>query len=132
VAGSGLEPKFGAELNVLFTTAWPNHTPTDFSSVLSRSLAYVCARSGGQLIGFVNLAWDGSRHAFILDTTVHPDFQRRGIGRQLVQQAITTARNHQVQWVHVDYEPHLHAFYAQCGFASTPAGLINLWRGEAT
>ncbi|HEX9921415.1 MAG TPA: GNAT family N-acetyltransferase, partial [Anaerolineae bacterium] len=76
----GLE--FGAELNALFAAAWPGHTPTDFGPVLSRSLAYICGRSGDQLVGFINLAWDGGRHAFVLDTTVHPAFQRRGIGRQ--------------------------------------------------
>jgi GNAT superfamily N-acetyltransferase len=132
-------PVNGPELNALFAAAWPDHTPTDFGPVLSHSLVTICARysgryngrSGDQLVGFINLAWDGGRHAFILDTTVHPAFQRRGIGRQLVQQAITTARNHQIEWLHVDYEPHLHSFYRQCGFEPTQAGLINLRRREA-
>jgi hypothetical protein len=30
----------------------------------------VCARQGRELVGFVNVAWDGVVHAFVLDTMV--------------------------------------------------------------
>lgn len=115
-----------AELNALFATAWPDYTPSDFGPILSRSLAYICAFQQEQVVGFVNLAWDGGIHAFLLDTTVHAAFQRRGIGRELVKQAAAVARANQIEWLHVDYEPHLHHFYQQCGFTPTYAGLINL------
>ena len=38
--------------------------------VQQHSLGWVCAWRGGALIGFVNVAWDGGVHAFILDTVV--------------------------------------------------------------
>ena len=114
------------ELNALFKASWRGHQPREFGSVLERSLAYVCAYRGSDLIGFVNLAWDGGVHAFILDTTVHPRFQRVGIGRRLVQAAITVAESAEIAWVHVDYEPRLRPFYASCGFTSTEAGLLHL------
>ncbi len=114
------------DLNAVFAAAWPDHTWRDFGPVLSHSLAYVCAYAGETLVGFVNLAWDGRTHAFLLDPTVHPDWQRRGIGRELVQRATAVAREQGVDWLHVDYEPHLDGFYRSCGFQSTPAGLIRL------
>jgi GNAT superfamily N-acetyltransferase len=114
------------DLNTLFAAAWPNHARSDFQPVLRRNLAHVCAYAGGTLIGFVNLAWDGGAHAFLLDTTVHPDWQRRGIGRQLVQHVTAVARKRGVDWLHVDYEPHLDDFYRGCGFRPTLAGLIRL------
>ena len=113
-------------LNALFAAAWPNHAWSDFAPVLSRSLAYVCVYRQDRLIGFVNLAWDGGIHAFLLDTTVHPDFQRHGIGRELVAQATQVARERGIEWLHVDYEPHLEAIYRGCGFRHTAAGLIRL------
>lgn len=115
-------------LNELFAAAWPNHTPSDFQPILARSLAYICAYDSEQLIGFVNLAWDGGVHAFILDTTVHPAFQRRGIGRRLVAEAVAMAQQRGIEWVHVDYEPHLDAFYRAGGFQPTLAGLLRLHR----
>lgn len=106
--------------------AWDGHTSTDWAPILGRSLAYVCAWSGAALVGFVNLAWDGGIHAFVLDTTVHPAFQRRGIGAELVRHAAGVARERGIHWLHVDYEPHLEGFYRGCGFTPTLAGLLRL------
>ncbi len=77
-------------------------------------------------MGYVNVAWDGGVHAFILDTCVHPDYRRRGIGIQLVKEATQVARARGVHWLHVDFEPHLADFYRQCGFRHTDAGLSRL------
>jgi GNAT superfamily N-acetyltransferase len=118
------------ELNALFGVAWPEHTWRDFQPVLNRSLAFVCAYHNGSLIGFVNLAWDGGYHAFILDTTVHPEHRRRGIGRELIERAVAEAEGRGVEWVHVDYEPHLRGFHERCGFACTEAGLMRLGKGQ--
>ena len=119
-------PVTNDDLNALFATAWPNYVPSDFVPVLACSLACVCAYASEQLIGFVNLAWDGGVHAFILDTTVHPHWQRRGIGQMLVERAVAVARERGMEWVHVDFEPHLLPFYRQCGFRHTEAGLLRL------
>ncbi|AZI41746.1 N-acetyltransferase [Deinococcus psychrotolerans] len=93
---------------------------------LEHSLTWVCAYDGPQLIGFVNVAWDGGVHAFLLDTTVHPEFQRQGVGRELVRRAAGAARECEIDWLHVDFEPHLRSFYRACGFRATEAGLIYL------
>jgi predicted N-acetyltransferase YhbS len=115
-----------AELNQLFAVSWPHHRSYDFSSELEHSLAFVCAYDNGELVGYVRLAWDGGIHAFLLEPTVRPDLRRRGIGRSLVEQAIAIARERGMEWVHVDYEPHLREFYRACGFRTTDAGLIRL------
>jgi GNAT superfamily N-acetyltransferase len=120
-------PITNAELDRLYAASWPNHQPPyDFGPELGHALAYVGAYSGDELIGFVRLAWDGSVHAFLLEPTVHPDYRRRGIGRALVERAVAVARERGLEWVHVDYEPHLRAFYRACGFTPTDAGLIHL------
>ena len=114
------------ELNALFFASWPKHEEWDFSPILERSLLWVCVYADTQLIGYVNLAWDGGVHAFILDTTVHPDYRRQGIGAQLVKKAIDAAREHNLEWIHVDYEPSLEAFYLQCGFQPSAAGILRV------
>ncbi|OLE51983.1 MAG: GNAT family N-acetyltransferase [Acidobacteria bacterium 13_1_20CM_3_53_8] len=119
-------PLTNDDLNALMTAAWDDHTWQDFQPVLSRSLAFVCAYHEEQLVGFVNLAWDGGEHSFILDTLVHPEFRRRGIGRELVRRAVAEAESRALKWVHVDFEPHLQKFYDECGFRNTAAGLIRL------
>ena len=117
-------------LNALFGDAWPNHAPRDFSPVLSRNLGHVCAMADGVLVGFVNVAWAGNKHAFLLDPTVRSDFQRQGVGTQLVRRAIDLARSKGVEWLHVDYDPRLAEFYTKCGFRTTESGLMNLKEGN--
>jgi ribosomal protein S18 acetylase RimI-like enzyme len=115
------------ELNPLFAAAWENHAFFDFEPVLRRSLGYVCAYHEKRLVGYVNLAWDGARHAFILDTTVHREYRRRGIGKKLVELAADYAGEKNVDWLHVDFEPHLRTFYFdECGFRSTDAGIMRI------
>lgn len=94
---------------------------------LDHSLGWVCARDDGELVGFVNVAWDGAAHAFILDTMVAQKAGRRGIGTELVSLAVGQARAVGCEWLHVDFEDHLRAFYfSACGFTPTNAGLIAL------
>lgn len=82
--------------------------------------------SGGVLVGFVNVAWDGGLHAFLLDTCVAPERQHEGIGAELVRRAVTAAAEAGCDWLHVDFEPHLAGFYTRCGFGPTQAGVLRL------
>jgi GNAT superfamily N-acetyltransferase len=118
------------KLNELFKAVWEEHVDEDITRVLEHSLEYICAFHLNKLVGFVNLAWDGGIHAFILDTAVHRNYRRRGIGIQLVKQAVSAARERGIKWIHVDFEPHLQTFYDKCGFTNTRAGLINLVNSE--
>jgi len=107
-----------------------DHEPAEFDwkSQLDRhSLGWVCARRAGRLVGFVNVAWDGSSHAFILDTVVARSDRRRGVGAELVAVAVREAKTAGCEWVHVDFEDDLRRFYFDsCGFKPTNAGLIRL------
>ena len=91
------------------------------------SLGWVCARDGDELVGFVNVVWDGDVHAFILDTVVDPRVGRQGIGTELVAVATEHAKAAGCQWLHVDFDDHLRSFYFDaCGFSPTNAGLLAL------
>jgi ribosomal protein S18 acetylase RimI-like enzyme len=114
------------QLNSLWRAAWDQTVERDFIAVLSRSLAHVGAYDEERLVGFVNVAWDGGQHAFILDTCVHPAFRRRGVATSLVRTAANVARSRGAQWLHVDFEPQLAEFYRRCGFEPTSAGLMRL------
>jgi hypothetical protein len=61
----------GAELNDVFETVWGAKPKEEYQKVLECSLSYGCVYTDKRLVGFVNLAWDGGIHAFILDTTAH-------------------------------------------------------------
>jgi GNAT superfamily N-acetyltransferase len=115
-----------ADLAPLWFAAWGAPLRPGYAEILHRSLCHATAGVDGRLIGFVNVAWDGGAHTFLLDTTVHPEFRRRGIATALVRLVTAAARARGAEWLHVDYEPHLEGFYRGCGFGSTKAGLIRL------
>jgi len=117
-------------LQALFTAAWGSPKP-GYEVVFGHSFTWVAAWEGEELVGFVNVAWDGDAHFFLLDTTVHPDHQRRGIGRRLVEEAIDACRG-RGEWLHVDADEELmNDFYLRSGFESTPAGVLDLTKAGA-
>ena len=85
------------------------------------------ARDGGDLVGFLNVAWDGAIHAFILDPVVAVPMRRHRVGTRLVEIAANEARAAGCEWLHVDFDDHLRSFYFDaCGFTPTNAGLVRL------
>ena len=91
------------------------------------SLGWVTARADGRIVGFVNVAWDGGDHAFLLDTKPRGTRQREGIGALVVGAAAVRARDAGCEWLHVDFRPELRPFYVgACGFRPTDAGLVHL------
>jgi len=118
-----------AELNVLHAEGF-EHDLLDWDwrdQVGRHSLGWATAREDGELVGFVNVAWDGGSHAFVLDTLVPARARRRAIGVELVKVAERETRAAGCEWLHVDFEDHLRAFYFDaCGFTPTNAGLIEL------
>jgi len=122
-------PFDNSEVNALHAEGF-GHRPLDIdwrAQLERHSLGWVCARDGERLVGFVNVAWDGDAHAFILDTMVGETARRHGIGSRLVAVATEHAAAAGCEWLHVDFEDHLTSFYFEaCGFRPTNAGLIRL------
>jgi GNAT superfamily N-acetyltransferase len=117
------------ELNALHAECFGHPVLGDdwWGQVNRFSLGWVCLRQERRLVGFVNVAWDGGVHAFLLDTAVTPSLQRRGHATRLVAEAAAQARAAGCEWLHVDFDPHLRGFYLDaCGFQPTEAGLVRL------
>ncbi len=91
------------------------------------SLGWVVARDDDGLVVFVNVLTDGLVHAWLQDTMVATSARGKGIGTMLVDHAKRGAKAADCEWLHVDFEDHLGAFYyGACGFRPIPAGLFAL------
>lgn len=121
-----------AELNRLHAEAFETRvfddTEWDWRRQLGgHSLGWVVARDGAELVGFVNVPWDGLVHAWLQDSMVASSHRRLGVGKALVEHAAAGARAAGCEWLHVDFEADLTAFYIDtCGFTPTAAGLLSL------
>jgi GNAT superfamily N-acetyltransferase len=91
------------------------------------SLGWVTARADGGLVGFANVIWDGLVHAWLQDVMVAKPHRGEGIATRLVAIAREHAAAAGCEWLHVDFDDDLRAFYFEaCGFRPTNAGLIAL------
>ena len=62
-----------------------DYTPGEYDRILEGVYAYFTARDEGNLIGFVSVISDGVADAFLVDLMVHPSYQKRGIGTELIK-----------------------------------------------
>jgi GNAT superfamily N-acetyltransferase len=120
------------EVNHLHTEAFATRVFDDLEwdwldLVGSHSLGWVVARDADAMVGFVNVLWDGSVHAWIQDTMVATGYRGQAVGTHLVATARSGAKSAGCEWLHVDFDEKLKPFYYDaCGFTPTSAGLIAL------
>jgi predicted N-acetyltransferase YhbS len=120
-----------AELQALHAEAFGTSEPSDerdWRSLVERhSLGWVVARQGDSLVGFSNVLWDGATHAWLQDVMVSTPARRAQIGSTMVRIAADNARDAGCQFLHVDFDEGLRAFYLDsCGFRPSNAGLMRL------
>ena len=117
-------------LKLRASLAWGDHLEAlesmpDARTVPAEHLPFVfLAEDDGRILGFATvLAGPGSR-AELEDLFVEPELWRRGVGRQLIQEAERRARALGASSLHL-IAGRARAFYAACGFevigeAATP------------
>lgn len=98
-----------------------------FAQVQQHSLGWAVARHDDAVVGFMNVAWDGGSHAFVLDPVVAPREGRQGLGGRMVDLARRESATAGCEWLHVDFDDHLRPFYFDaCGFTPTNGGVLLL------
>lgn len=80
-----------------------------------------------RLIGFSRATSDHAFNATIWDVVVHPDFQGRGLGKELMQQMIKKLRSDDISNVTLFADPHVVDFYRGLGFMPDPEGIKGMF-----
>ena len=98
---------------------WSNYTsnPTMLQNTLEHSLFLISARDeDGKLIGFLRAVGDGYSILYIQDIIVLPEYQRQGIGTQLLRQTLEYFNEVYQIILTTDSEVKTIAFYEANGF----------------
>ncbi|MEB3289204.1 MAG: GNAT family N-acetyltransferase [Leptolyngbya sp.] len=80
-----------------------------------------------RLIGFSRATSDHAFNATIWDVVVHPDFQGRGLGKELMKQMIKKLRSDDISNVTLFADPHVVDFYKGLGFMPDPEGIKGMF-----
>lgn len=101
------------------TTGWNQNKPLDqgqMFTAISRSWFAVSAYENNQLVGFGRVISDGIYHALIVEMIVHPDFQQRGIGSQLLNMLVRRCREADIKQIQLFCARGKAGFYQKHGF----------------
>ena len=105
-------------LHLYQAVGWTNYTnqPQMLEQALPHSLVVYLAFDGEKIVGLIRLVGDGFSSVFVQDLIVLPSYQRQGIGRALMKEALEDYKDaYQVQLVTEQTERTL-GFYRSMGF----------------
>ena len=105
-------------LHLYQVVGWTNYThqPEMLEQALSHSLVIYLALDGDAVVGLIRLVGDGFSSVLVQDLIVLPSYQRQGIGRSLMKEALEDYKDaYQVQLVTEQTEKNL-GFYRFMGF----------------
>ena len=111
-----------AALLALYTAVgWSayTHEPNQLKAAIANSDFVVTAIEDGSLIGLARCVSDDVSITYIQDILVHPDHQRKGVGRALVQAILHRYAHVRQKILLTDDRPEQLRFYASLGFRNT-------------
>lgn len=128
--GIALGPTYTTELpsaeaffHLFRTTGWHERhrlTAADLASALPRSWYAVSCYDGDRLVGFGRLLSDGAYQCFVCDMIVLPQYQRRGIGSEVLRRLLEHCRSAGIGWVQLTAAQGRSGFYERFGFRARP------------
>ncbi|BAN74958.1 MULTISPECIES: GNAT family N-acetyltransferase [Lacticaseibacillus] len=93
--------------------------PVKLKRALAQSLKVLGAFDVDRLVGLIRAVDDGETILFIQDLLVLPNYQRQGIGRQLVKALVDHYPEVRQRVLLTDDQPDTRAFYEKIGFVSS-------------
>ena len=88
----------------------------EYKNPLLTSYYHIAVYEKESLIGYIDCVSNGVTDAYIQDLMVHPDYQGRGIGTDLMQKMIDYLKKKHIYMISVVFEEKLKPFYEKFGF----------------
>ena len=99
-----------------------NRMEEEYANPLLTSYYHIAAYEDNKLIGYVDSVSNGVTDAYIQDLMVHPDYQGRGVGTNLMKKIIEHLKEKHIYMVSVVFEENLKSFYERLGFCNMLCG----------
>lgn len=127
------KPTMPEVLALFKSVGWSMYTcdPAGLERALTRSLIVLGAYEGKQLVGLIRAVGDGETILFIQDLLVLPEYQLRGIGKQLIEALLVRFPEVRQRVLLTDDDPKMRSFYKAAGFVeSQQVGVIAFYHDQ--
>ena len=108
-----------ADLVALYgSVGWTNYTsnPAMLEEAVKASLWQLVVYDEKELVAYIRLVGDGHSVLLVQDLLVRPDYQRQGIGKKLLEEALATFPNVYQRLLVTERSEKNLAFYQSLGF----------------
>jgi ribosomal protein S18 acetylase RimI-like enzyme len=108
-------------LDLYNAVGWAAYTRDEagLEKAIRNSTYVVCAWDGEKLVGLARCLSDDASIFYLQDILVHPDCQRQGIGRRLMENCLERFDHVRTKVLLTDDEERQHAFYKSLGYKNT-------------
>ena len=103
------------------SVGWTKHTKEIIRQVFEASNVIALVTVNGRIIGFGRAMTDGVFNAAIYDVIVHPEFQKQGIARQIMEYLLNKLSN--ISCVHLISTSGNEDFYKKLGLKRIKTGM---------
>ena len=107
-----------------------NRMEDEYSNPLMTSYYHIAVYEDGKLVGYIDSVSNGVTDAYIQDLIVHPDYQGRGLGTELMNQMIAYLKENRIYIISVVFEESLKPFYDRFGFSSMLCGQMETYNSN--
>jgi dATP pyrophosphohydrolase len=107
-----------------------NRMEACYRNKMMTSYVNISAYDGERMIGYVDTVSNNVTDAYIQDLMVHPDYQGKGIGTELMNRVIAYLKTHGIYMISVVFEERLKPFYKRFGFYEMLCGQLQTYDME--
>ena len=104
-----------------------NRMEDEYNNPLMTSYYHIAAYEADNLVGYIDSVSNGVTDAYIQDLMVHPDYQGKELGTELMNQMIAYLKEKRIYIISVVFEESLKPFYDRFGFSSMLCGQMETY-----
>ena len=104
-----------------------NRMENEYGSPLLKSYYHIAVYDGEKMVGYIDCVSNRVTDAYIQDLMVHPGYQGKGLGTELMNRMIAHLKGKRIYMISVVYDESLKGFYGKFGFYNMVCGQMETY-----
>ena len=125
------EPVSAKALSDLREAVGWNRMEKEYENPSMTSYYHIAVYEKEELVGYIDCVSNGVTDAYIQDLMVHPDYQGKGVGTDLMNKMIQCLKEKRIYIISVVFEERLKPFYDRFGFYNMLCGQMETYNGDS-